>query len=162
MAKEVKDPASGLITVSGKTRVSKFDEVLKKARALYQQAWDNRGIETKRKSIIKALEKCTNQAYTIDVFYRDFATRVNPLLDSGYFIKKCEEIGFDPFSVATHIVMMNGKKGIESLIIDRAYDGNDTIFKPFVEWDQPVISKDKLTPYLDAIDSDEESVQTTE
>lgn len=128
--------------------INQFDAIMARARNLYKKSWIDRGIGAKQKSLKKAIEEGDTLDYTRDVFYREFAHRVDILLDSCFFKTKCQNAGYIPFNAATHIVMMYGKKGIESLIIDRNYDGEESVFKPFAEWREPILTREELSPFL--------------
>lgn len=133
-----------LNVVAKKKRSPKiFDLVLIRARRFYEKSIFDRSAEVKGKSISHAVEMTCDLQYTKDCFYREYARRVDLLLDSRHFCNKCAELSLKPKTAAIHIVML-GIKTIEDIILHEGYK----TLQPFPEWKDAFLA-DELKPYLE-------------
>lgn len=89
-------------TKKPRREVKVFDKVLAAYRRLYKGRWDDRSTAVKSACMKRAIVLNVTEIYTADVFYREFARRMDILLDSRRFIAACKQLGFAPRSVATH------------------------------------------------------------
>lgn len=131
--------------------------VLTRYRNLYKSSVVDRSTATKKKCLEYAVKKKVTEAMTEDVFYREFARRIDVLLDSTHFVEACELLKLDSYNVATHVVVQ-GKKEMEDILF---YEGYRTL-RPFPEWKEPIIPKDheKLKNYLEKRDDSTSSEPT--
>ena len=144
LEKNIYNSADKKRSISGsRSRVSnKFLDILKRYRELYQKAWCDKSTATKYKALDNAIIEKSTEIYTRDVFYQEFARRVDLLLDSKHF---CDAVkGLEPYNVATHIVVL-GDKELKRILLEGGYKE----LKPFPEWGEPILKKDVLKSYLE-------------
>lgn len=120
--------------------------VLTRYRNLYKSSVFDRSTAVKARCLEFAVKKNVTEIMTEDVFYREFARRIDVLLDSTHFVEACKSLKLDSYSVATHVVVQ-GKKEMEDILF---YEGYKALH-PFPEWKDPIIPKthDKLKNYLE-------------
>ena len=123
-----------------------FNDILKRYRALYKRAWCDKSTAIKYKALDNAIIEKSTEIYTEDVFYQEFARRVDVLLDSTHFCDAVKNLipPLDPYNVATHIVVL-GDKELKRILLEEGYKE----LKPFPEWEKPILEKDVLKSYLE-------------
>ena len=135
-------------SISGsRSRVTNtFLDILKRYRELYQRSWSDKSTATKNKALKNAIIEKSTEIYTEDVFYQEFARRVDVLLDSKHFCDAVKNLipPLDPYNVATHIVVL-GDKELKRILLEGGYKE----LKPFPEWGEPILEKDVLKSYLE-------------
>ena len=104
---------------SKKRVINQFDAVLGKARVTFGRQLDKTS-EMKKKSILDALSKTKDLAYTLEYFKLEYAMRVRRMLDSIYFREECNSKELDPFSTATHIVFYG--QSLSRLVLENGID----------------------------------------
>lgn len=148
-------------SISGsRSRVSnKFLDILKRYRELYQKAWCDKSTATKYKALDNAIIEKSTEIYTRDVFYQEFARRVDVLLDSKHFCDAVKGLipPLDPYNVATHIVVL-GDKELKRILLEGGYKN----LNPFPEWKEPILKKDDLNSYLENRDEKAQSQKPAE
>lgn len=130
-----------------RSRVSNtFLDILKRYRELYQRSWSDKSTATKTRALERAIIEKSTEIYTRDVFYQEFARRVDVLLDSKHFCDAVKGLipPLDPYNVATHIVVL-GDKELKRILLEGGYKE----LKPFPEWEKPILEKDVLKSYLE-------------
>lgn len=143
-------------SISGsRSRVTNtFLDILKRYRELYQRSWSDKSTATKYKALKNAIIEKSTEIYTEDVFYQEFARRVDVLLDSTHFCDAVKNLipPLDPYNVATHIVVL-GDKELKRILLEGGYKN----LNPFPEWKEPIIEKDDLKSYLENRDEKAQS-----
>lgn len=104
---------------SKKRVINQFDSVLGKARVTFGRQLDKTS-EMKKKSILDALSKTKDLAYTVEYFKLEYAMRVRRMLDSIYFRDECKSKSLDPFGTATHIVFYG--QNLSRLVLENGLD----------------------------------------
>ena len=142
------DSADKKRSISGsRSRVSNtFLDILKRYRELYHRSWSDKSTATKFKALKRAITERATEIYTEDVFYQEFARRVDVLLDSTHFCDAVKNLipPLDPYNVATHIVVL-GDKELKRILLEGGYKE----LKPFPEWGKPILEKKVLKSYLE-------------
>lgn len=125
----------GEITSPQKGKSSKvkqtFDKVLERARSMFKTQFD-RSVETKRAAIYRALN-LQEASYTASKFFTEYVVRVGYLLDSKSFIRRCNDLEKEPYTIATHIAfegMSKSRRAVEH--------GLGEFKNSFAEWTEPL------------------------
>jgi len=148
LEKNIYNSADKKRSISGsRSRVTNtFLDILKRYRELYQRSWSDKSTATKFRALKRAIIEKSTEIYTRDVFYQEFARRVDVLLDSTHFCDAVKNLipPLDPYNVATHIVVL-GDKELKRILLEGGYKN----LNPFPEWKEPIIEKDDLKSYLE-------------
>ena len=156
LEKNIYNSADKKRSISGsRSRVTNtFLEILKRYRELYQRSWSDKSTATKTRALERAITEKSTEIYTEDVFYQEFARRVDVLLDSKHFCDAVKGLipPLDPYNVATHIVVL-GDKELKRILLEGGYKE----LKPFPEWGEPILKKDVLNSYLENRDEKAQS-----
>ena len=148
LEKNIYNSADKKRSISGsRSRVTNtFLDILKRYRELYQRSWSDKTTATKTKALERAITEKSTDIYTRDVFYQEFARRVDVLLDSKHFCDAVKNLipSLEPYNVATHIVVL-GDKELKRILLEGGYKE----LKPFPEWGEPILEKTVLMSYLE-------------